>query len=195
MPATKKKPFKMPKYAFDEYYEVDQGEFGVIEGKGNNRIVEWHHCREEFQDYYPKLNRMLYYGKRKENANVKAFVKKIEQIIKLPRKKRIKWRETTKKHVIYLSLGDFWKGLVHRSLLTILLRAGHYYDRKKDNWKEVIKQDNYLSLTPAAIERFLDGYTRPRLSFDCYRDNGHFMGWVDEFQHLTANEVKKKLVK
>ena len=191
-----KKPFKIPESSFEDFYETYEGDLGVIRSK-DPAFIEWFNCREEFQDTYPSVKRMLYYDNKTKNSNFKEFVKRIEKLIKLPVNKRIKWRRTNKKRIMYLSLGSFWSSLVHRSLLTILLRCGKEYDKKKDNWKAIIEKDRYLKDTPEAIKRFLAGYTKPRLSYfrAKYDYTDRFLGWVDEFYKLSKTEVEKKLVK
>ena len=170
-----------------EHYEED---FGVISGSGN---VYWYPCRDEFQEI-ANIGRFLYHCKNGTIRNTKNFVKKIESIIKLPKNKKLKFRKTDSKNVLYVSLGDFWKTKVHRSLLTILLRAGSTY--KDKNWEQVIKNDCYLAATPEAIKRFLSGYTRPTLNYtqsELYGEFSGFSGWVNEFQHGDKGTIEKKL--
>lgn len=176
-------------YEMSLTYSPDPRDFGVINSKN---YVSWYICRDEFQDrlYGMSIGRFLYNCRGGCAQKTKDFIKKIESLIKLPKSKRIKFKNTNYKDILYLTLGDFWKTLVHRSLLTILLRAGERYDKKKDNWKNVILKDEYLSCTKQAINRFLKGYTRPTFN---YFDGRTFLGWVDEYDGDDKSSIKLKL--
>lgn len=170
----------------------DDGSFGVV----HRNNVEWYTCREGFQSALQNYEsrrpyRRFLFVTKSDHKNVVAFVKKIERIIRLPVKDRVKFHRTTIPNVMYLSLGKFWSSVVRCSLLTILLRAGRSYDRKKDNWQQVIEGDHYLQVTKYAISRFLDGYTKivwvPDVDFS-------FAGWADELCH-SKEQVDKILRK
>lgn len=173
-------------------------EFGTIDDFGVIRKydpyysgrIEWMSCRDEFADY-TNIGRFLFHCNNPKNTM--AFVKKIESVIGIPTKNRVKFRKTNKKNILYVSLSDFWKTIVHRSLLTILLRAGHKYNPKTNNWKSVIENDEYLKHTKHAIARFLSGHTRPTLNYTYYEDR--FTGWVDEFKYDDETTIKSKLRK
>lgn len=185
----KSKSFKISKEEYDYGYI---GDFGVIMRNRSYPRIEWIACRDELSEIMG-LGRLLFYCEKNCVQDTKAFIRKIESIVGIPRKNRVKFRRTNKQNIIYVSLGDFWKTIVHRSLLTILLRAGRYYHRKQDNWRSVIENDDYLRNTKCAIKRFLDGYTRPTLNYSCFGSYDCFSGWVDEFRYDDKETIKSKL--
>lgn len=92
---------------------------------------------------------------------------------------------------------------MHRSLFTILLRLGQYYDIEKDNWEETMfnnpgkgEDSVYLKNTEYAVRRFLAGYTK-YTGWRCGWYNAFYLGggWSKEVMTPTKEEIRKLLVK
>jgi len=185
------RPFHVPKSC--DIYDGGDGSLGVIDKR--NRDVEWMVCRDGFQSY--SLGRFLFKCVSGQIPNTIAFIRRVERAIKLPVRKRCVLRLTDKPDILYIGLKDFWRTEVHRSLLTILLRAGEYYNPKRDNIRQVTKNCWYLRNTRSAFERFMKGYTHPIIRaghVDPWNDF-LFYGWVDWVGSADNKKVKKMLVK
>lgn len=185
--------FRVP--ADFDFYAPGEGAFGIIDRKHDT--VDWIECRDELRSEHPDLNRFLFMCRKQNIRNTIAFIRMIERTIKLPPEKRCILRLTDDRNILYIGLGDFWRTTVHRSLLTILLRAGKHYDRKKKDIKQVIKKSRYLKNTKEAFARFLQGFTTPIIPQgrpSVYTENG-FYGWVNWAEGVNKQEAEKMLIR
>lgn len=141
---------------------------------------QWTYCREVF---YGEANRELFFFRHlsDQRGNVSRFIKIIEKRLKL--KDGIKFIETDEKEVTAVQTTKFWQDRVTCSLLTILLRAGRYYD---SSFKRSLGSEEYLVQTMPAVKRFLNGFTK--------FTGRTFFGWRDAFMYTDDKKLEKLLV-
>jgi hypothetical protein len=187
----------MKTYHIRSTYSPGSGSFGIF---SDSKIVIWYGCREQLQeqlDIFPS-RKLLFHCHSNQHKNVISFINKVEKTIRLPVKDRVKFHLTNKPDVLYLLLGRFWSSTIRRSLLTILLRAGRTYDSKKNNWEEVIDNDEYLNATRHAFDKFMSGFTdiqwQPKYDCEYVNESFKFVGWVDSFTD-DYNLINKTFIK
>src|SRR4051812_3456789 len=101
------KVFKVPPH--DDFYAPDNGNFGRI-GK---KYVDWHNCRETFEDYrMPK--RFLFSHGSSENKKINKFMSKVQEKMGLSKKDMLKVIETDKPKFSLIVTTSFWRKKVAR---------------------------------------------------------------------------------
>lgn len=143
-------------------------------GANDNGTIKWYECREQFQQYCPRIDKIFYLLEESLFDNVARFVSKVESILKLPTEQKAKLYKTTNKKVILCRLGKFWRIRCRRELFTILLRDGVDYTKRHKNFWKFVKQCYYLGRIVEAFKYFLKGNT-------VCKGNKHFEGWLKEF--------------
>lgn len=165
----------------------------------------WWHCREEFAGRFgPETPGFFFTVRPDESVRVAGFLTKSEEVLSLPEVSR--FSHTDKESVMWIEPSRFWTDCdMKRSLLTILLRCGTYYDPVRDNFEEALfgilrandKAREYAQATRSAILRFFFGFTRfVRPSYISVPVAGDLQrtGWVEVFQNRPIKELKSLLV-
>lgn len=140
----------------------------------------WTHCREVFhraeartiyggRPRKSKTSKLLYFSKNVGNSI--AFIKKAEDLLKLPTSKKAKIYRTNIKNVICISYGSWWSITPRRELFTIFLRIGRGYnvkgkteEQKTRRWWKIAKKNKYLTNSTVAFQKFMEG--RNKLNTD-----------------------------
>ncbi len=166
----------------DDFYEPIAGSYGRIKKK----VIEWHTCREIFLSSRAIPERFLFVASRDGVGGVCGFMDELQKRMKLRKRDRLKVISTNRADIVLVLPGSFWGEKVPLDLLTILLRAGRHYRRKR-RFDRTLKDEEYLQETWLATERFLKGYTKFRLR--------PFYGWRDTFVDMSEKEIDKALVR
>lgn len=165
----------------------------------------WEHCREQFAGKIDgTINGFFFSHGPNQGENVAGFMAKTEEILELPARSRYFF--TDKDFAMWFEPADFWKPCdMRRSLMTLFLRCGMWYDPEKDNYEQALfgdvtitgdKAREYSQATRLAIMRFLYGFTtfvRPKempLPMPGLQKNG----WVEVFRGKSIKEIKTLLV-
>ena len=164
----------------DDYTEIGMkvGSFGFIKEVMPNRaylVSSWETCREQFHEFIGScpIRVFLFCHHPNKRYAVAAFMDKVEQMVKAPTRTVIGPTQLAK--VSYIRISPWWmKDDMRKSLLTILLRVGQYYDPKVGNFEQTLCATRYSRQTLPAIQRFLKGYT-------WY--TGDVIGWNNQFFH------------
>lgn len=119
-------------------------------------------CRDGLQHAIGKRTRLLYHsGGLKSSKQVADFVGLVEQHLKL--KIRSRFGHTNYPSLMWIKVSPWWANSpIRRSFLTALIRGGLQYDPSKELLDNVLSCE-YLSETPEAVRRFMNGYTRVKL--------------------------------
>jgi hypothetical protein len=178
------KPFQVPDN--DDFYGPSPGHFGRL----TKRKVNWHSCRETFDDKRTFPKEFLFCFRydtsaEKTDSRVHKFMDEIQDRLKLKKKERLKFRKTDVPNVMYVRTSKFWRQKASRALLTILLRAGRQF---AGNFQDAIDGENYLFRTQTALKEFLKGRTK-------VKKTAPFYGWVAAFQDADIERVNEVLAK
>ena len=184
----------------------DKGYIGI--GRSNPDempTVEWFKCREQFHRKMTESNNSDFYFAHlpDQEKSIACFIAKVEEVIALnfPLEKT-NFCQTNKNYALWVDPSSFWKECnVKLSLLTIFLRIGMFYDPSSDNFDEAFIAQNAAYTessaarngdTPAAIERFLYGFTKfvPLNEDEAKLD----VGWVNLFKNKTIDQIRKQLI-
>lgn len=187
------------------YCSPPVGNFG-LESDTPHRVASWDHCREQFAAKFHENIRAFYFShKDYKTQDLADFIFKFEKIIKSSRNcqrfRHSMFAPTTSVNISYIEPSRFWTDCYFkRSLFTILLRCGINYNTTVDNFDHTlfdtkIKDSNYLSETKPAVLRFMFGFTKyvgiaPVLGQTTVIKHG----WVEEFQKLDEQTIRKRLV-
>jgi hypothetical protein len=153
----------------------------------------WFRCRELFAGYFSPDTKLIYFSfSCAKESSVPHFIATTEEVLNLSRKTPMKstvfHHVTNKKNVWAIDPSPFWRHCpMRRSLFTILLRSGRFYDTHQNNWEESLYSDEYIKTTKNASMRFMYG-------FNYYvMHPGDRSGWCVTFKNSTNEEVKKRL--
>jgi len=155
----------------------------------------WVKCREQFASRYCENTTGFYFSHSYDyGQNIANFIVKTEEILSVSNKISFStFSLTNRPYAIWVNPSSFWsRCTVRRSLFTILLRSGAFYDPKIDNYENALRSDAYASQTLNAIKRFLFGYTE----FDNSAKldlNVATTGWKMIFQDRSINEIRNQL--
>lgn len=169
--------------AYDE--EPKEGHFSSCtqETDGVKRTDEWEHCRETFDNHFPRGQYFLFYTdekgtKHKRGENVARFIAEVEKRLKVNPKSEILGFKNVS-NIICVGMSKWWKeNRARRQLFTILLRAGLKYHK---NFESALYSYEYAEQTRDAIERFFQGYTH------CAKKMTGTKGWVTHFDRDEAD--------
>jgi hypothetical protein len=189
----------IPKSVYDDY-DGEQNVFGVFcKGYyGRGRTIQWEHCRENFQESSRNKKLILFRYKTGEGNRIKAFLARFLKDLNL--RGSLRFRKTDTRGVLAISLGDFWRTEVHRSLLTALIRVGRDYTGSTNSYKSILQNGDYLRYTQNALKRFMRGYTSVSPTAFGMPDRwGYYETtrpmWRELFEGKTEQKVKTMLVK
>jgi hypothetical protein len=173
----------------DTPYRPDKGSFArttrVVDDR--HKVDHWYFCRDIFHNILFNLKMFFLSHESNKGSSIAAFMQRIEE--KLDIQPRSEYGPTQRKTIMWIKPSKWWiKYGMRRSLFTCLLRAGSNYSISKDNLYSAIEGDKYLSKTPYAFKRFMDGNTKY---------TGRKRGWFKQFCDLspTDQEIDKLLVK
>ncbi len=158
------------------------------------RPLKFEHCRERFAVSFNSDVCSLYFkhpaGK---SIDVASFILKTEEVLGL--KFISEFAETNRDTILWIAPSDFWrKCSIRRSLFTIFLRAGNYYDCDKNNYEEALFRQDYVAPTRKAIIRFLFGFTEYTGPEIVPTGTVSYKGWHSVFENKNEAEVKSMLV-
>lgn len=146
----------------------------------------WHHCREVIHSWTASYNSRKLMFRTRQPGRAIAFLEQIQDKIKLKGKDRVLIQRTQHKHIVLVTISDWWWVDMRRSLLTILLRSSRtYVITKQDIWTAV-EGNKYLG-NQNALKRFLRGHT-------LYKGSFH-KGWSSALAKKPKTTVNKLLVK
>jgi len=150
-------------------------------------------CRERFaKSWNSKTLGLFFKTDSGAGSNVAAFMLKTELV--LQEKSHTQFAPTNWDDILWIEPVKFWmKCSMRRSLFTILIRAGLAYRPEQDNYEDALFRQKYLADTPAAIKRFLYGYTNyvgPPPSGSSTLETG---GWRTVFYDKDSRFVKEAL--
>jgi hypothetical protein len=160
------------------YYNKRQTDYFAIAKDDKQRLTidSWLRCRDAVHSTLSKSkkkDRFLFCHEINKEKNIAAFIQFIER--KLELKTLTLFEPTQFEDVICVRPSKWWmERAMKRSLFTILIRAGKYFKRNKNNLADVVEQGTYLTNTSYAFYRFLDGYTRY---------TGNITGWYNQFYY------------
>ncbi len=182
-------PDLLPEKDFVHLSRVDVTHF-VYMNHENKAMNE--NCRERLARHFTPTSSGFYMGVlEKEIENCPRFMWKVEELLKL--KEHSNFAPTKTKGLLWVQPCQWWKDcIMRRSLFTALIRAGIYYDLKKDNFEQSLFSAQYLNSTKRALMRFLFGFTKyvgPEL--DTNPGSGLIVrGWSEIFSNATDDLVK-----
>lgn len=164
----------------------------------------WEKCREKFAALMkPDTTGFLFSHSPLQGTHVAGFLSKSEDVLDLD--SRSVYSFTDKDNVLWVGPSAFWMECwIRRSLLTILLRCGMYYNAYSDNYEEALfgKGDEkdqareYVNKTKPAVMRFMFGFTKFVAPENVSEPTGVVQSkiWVDVFNGRTNKELKSILV-
>jgi hypothetical protein len=164
----------------------------------------WDNCREQFAAKIDNDTAGFFFSHEPgQGESVAGFMAKSEEILDLD--KRSDYRHTDRDSVIWVEPSRFWMNCyMKRSLLTILLRCGMYYDTDKDNYEEALfgeakyqdRAREYTQATKLAVMRFMFGFTKfiCPIGLEIPTGSLHKTLWVEVFKNCSINELKTLLV-
>jgi hypothetical protein len=161
------------------------GEFAIEQQEG--KAVEWIHCRERFAGLFNSRIEGFYFSHECDRMQVVKFIEKTEKILERPT--HCLFQPTQRNYATWVFPSEFWKRCpIHRSLFTLLLRAGQTYNMTSDNYEYTLYAHDYLKQTKEAVMRFLFGFTEFTIQ------GGWDIGWVGTFANKPIEEIRTKLV-
>jgi hypothetical protein len=152
--------------------------------------LEWIGCRERISALFKADTPHLLFSVT-DGEEVARFIRKTEEIIELP--EYTTFQRTNRNYIIQIVPHSFWKECpIRRSLFTILLRQGLFYDVPRDNYEDALYfynsvTRNYTQLTRLAVTRFLFGFTNYCGPTDTYT------GWVTLFKNAPLKTIRQWL--
>lgn len=164
----------------------------------------WEKCREKFAALMkPDTPGFLYSHQASQGPQVAGFLSKSEDVLDLDL--RSVYALTDKDNVLWVEPARFWMDCwIRRSLLTILLRCGMYYDCCRDNYEEALfgtgdekdQAREYTNKTKPAVMRFMFGFTKFVAPDNVSEPTGVVQSqiWVNVFNGKTDKELKSILV-
>ncbi len=164
----------------------------------------WEKCRERFSNEIDCETIGFFFSHHShQSENVAEFIFKSEEILELSQ--RSVYSHTDKDIILWIEPSRFWMDCwLKRSLLTILLRCGMYYDPAKDNYEDALFGDGsdkdqareYVYKTRQAIMRFMFGFTKFVIPDSVTVPTGslHSALWVRVFEDRSVKELKTILV-
>jgi hypothetical protein len=156
--------------------------------------LKFENCRERFAKYWDEST-TGWFLKHPENKgkDIASFLVKTEYILK--QKEFSKFSDTNRDSILWIEPSEFWKSCrLRRSLLTIIVRAGMFYDLKNDNYEDALFSQEYVTPTKRAVQRFLFGFTK-YVGTDM--DNNSSLekkGWKTIFEGKDTEAIKSILV-
>lgn len=180
--------FKEKKTIVSLYADATPGSFAL-----DSTPFHFENCRERFGRMWDKTNKGFYFRHASgQGIGVAAFILKTEEI--LGKKRFSKFSETNRDTILWIEPCAFWRCCrMRRSLLTILVRCGMYYDPRSDDYETALFCDSYALHTRKAIMRFLFGFTKyvgPSMEGGVVET----MGWKSVFQGRDEIYIKSVLV-
>lgn len=150
-------------------------------------------CRERFGRMWDRTTKGFYLRHHSgQGPGIAAFVLKTEEV--LGKKRFSKFSETNWDTILWIEPCPFWRCCrMRRSLFTILVRCGMYYDPQADNYENALYHDPYAMHTRKAVMRFLFGYTKyigPSLEGGTIETTG----WKAIFHGKDENYIRSVLV-
>jgi len=187
------------------YCSPPTGNFG-LEADVADRVATWDHCREQFAaKFNDKTKGFFFSHKDCKTQELADFIIRFEQIAQSSRKNfRFKYSQfspTSSVNITYIQPSKFWLDCYFkRSLFTILCRCAINYEATTRKFEDVlfdsrVKDSAYLVETKPAVLRFMFGFTKyvgisPVLGESTVIKHG----WVEEFQKLDIQAIRKRLV-
>lgn len=195
---------------FGHKKELNHKQYPVVPPSGNfslevsdpDKQAHWDHCREQFAAKFvdAEIKGFYFSHPEKKGHDVANFLNKFENILDAAQP-RTSFSETNKDIILWVGISPFWLPCtMRRSLLTILLRCGMYYNTEQDNFDDALfgehKENIYARETKSAILRFLFGFTKftgPK-PVDAFQTSVVKHGWREEFQKLDDSVIRRRLV-
>ncbi len=145
-------------------YTPTAGHFGTSydrSRKSKTRVEEWEGCREIFHDVSDR--RRFYFAHdlpEGRGRSISVFFDKVEDKLKLPEDQRARFGPTSKRKIIWVEQGKWWRGhSMRRSFFTALLRCARAYRIHEDNFEHALYGLHYTRQTKDAVKRFFEGNT------------------------------------
>jgi len=190
--------------------ELNHKQYPVIPPQGNFALevsdlakqAHWDHCREQFAAKFTEaeIQGFFFSHPEKKGRDVANFLHKFENIIGFSQPLSY-FAETNKDIILWIGISPFWLPcMMRRSLLTILLRCGMYYNVEQDNFDDALfgnyKENIYARETRSAILRFMFGFTKftGQKPVDAFQTSVVKHGWREEFQKIDDAIVRRRLV-
>ena len=137
---------------------------------GRYYVSQWYRCREIWHLELKESPFFFFSHEKGYGERVASFIWQVEKRLGVPFSEM---GPTNRHTVMWVEPSSWWiERSMRRSLFTIFMRAGKYYDPQQDNFKDALFGDEYICLTYYAVERFLSGHTRYV---------GRVSGWVTQF--------------
>ncbi len=164
---------------------------------------EFEKCREKFALNF-KVGTTGFYFKHSgyngtvsgnKSVRVASFIKRTEII--LEQTEFSGFALTNRATIVWVEPAMFWKSCrMRRSLFTILLRAGIFYNPESDNYEDALFSEQYVIPTQQAVMRFLFGFTKyVGPSMDGGSDSTYeYKGWKYIFEAKDELTLKSYLV-
>jgi len=152
-------------------------------------------CRESFFSKY-KGEKYFMFSPHAETNNAFKNVEKFWKLIegKLGRKFRITVFPTNIPNLYVIQPWSGWReSHVSLSLLSLFVRWSFCY--YNGDWENSFNLYKYADDTKDAINRFLEGYTKPTFSAFESTGNGYGVGWMGTFHKCPQAQLEKLLVK
>lgn len=182
--------FQSDKIITSPNIQVEDGSFAI-----DDAPLIFDHCRERFGKKFNELTAGFFFKHSADKGqDIAGFLIKTEIILK--QNDFSKFSKTNRNTILWVQPSGFWKSCrMKRSLFTIMLRAGVFYDLQQDNYEGALFAENYISVTRTAVMRFLYGFTDyvGPLAND-HQSSLETMGWKATFDKIDDNLVKRYLI-
>lgn len=169
----RKRNFEMPEK--QQFMRLKKGSFSCVDFKKDDGTLvakEWFYCREYFHNYSQGIRSLLFCHIKCRGKNIAAFINRVEEMVGVS--PRSKFGPTQRYDISWIKISPWWSTTsMRRSLFTILIRCGQFYNYRKDNFDEALLSSRYTRQTEFAVRRFLSGHTKY---------TGRQRGWYRQFR-------------
>jgi hypothetical protein len=172
----------------------------------NHKVNHWDHCREQFAAKFTENTKGFYFSHKPDmEKEIVGLIKKFENVLHKSKNfsnfQYTKFAKTNVPSIIYIEPSPFWLDCYFkRSIYTLIVRCGHNYKIKEDNFDEALfgvqyKESSCLIDTKPAVMRFMFGFTKyTGISPVVGQSTVIKHGWKEEFHKLDEAEIKNRLV-
>lgn len=180
-----------------------EGSF-ALDSSDEKRLF-WHHCREQFAAKFNQNTTRFYFCHQlNKNKDIANFLFIFESIIASNTTTPFvfsSFARTNRNNILCVIPSSFWLDcIIKRSLLTLILRCGKNFDKKKNNFDDALfgdyKECQYLKDTKSAVLRFMFGFTKHTRNLNNISAYATVQkhGWREEFFGQNESEIRRRLV-
>ena len=168
-------PEVKPVIKVDFTYKPSDLSFGIGDG-----TPVFYPCREVFHEHSHHINHFYFCNNRENFDDVRRFMDQCQIVAKVPKDQWVVIDDTNRKFIARVTMSEFWKYRVRRSLLTAFLRCSvNYRHENGESFVKALWSVEYTVKTKKAVEAFMDGNI-------LFRDTKDFNGWVNFFANRPA---------